>query len=241
MSTSAWATFFTGHAPRYEDNVFTKNTVAEVDFLIGELALTPGCSILDIGCGTGRHAIELARRGHDVTGLDLTPAMLDIARDHAEQAGVTVRWVQANARDFTLNARFDAVICLCEGAFGLLGAVDDPIEQPLDILRNAARAMKPGAPCLFTVLNAYRMARKYGQADVESGTFDPLTLTEQSDVGPEIQGLSERAFVPTELRLLFRIAGLEVRNIWGGTAGNWGRRTIDLDEYEIMIVGRMGQ
>jgi hypothetical protein len=46
----------------------------------------------------------------------------------------------------------------------------------------------------------------------------------------------ERGFVGTELRLLFRLAGLSVVNMWGGTAGNWGRRTRDLDEYEIMIV-----
>ena len=46
----------------------------------------------------------------------------------------------------------------------------------------------------------------------------------------------ERAFVPTELRLLFRIAGMSVLNMGGGTAGNWGRRSLDLDEIEIMIV-----
>lgn len=50
--------------------------------------------------------------------------------------------------------------------------------------------------------------------------------------------LRERAFVPTELVLLFRMAGLEVLNIWGGTAGNWGRRKIDLDEMEIMVLAR---
>jgi hypothetical protein len=42
--------------------------------------------------------------------------------------------------------------------------------------------------------------------------------------------------VPAELVLLFRLAGMSVLNIWGGTAGNWGRRTLDLDEIEIMIV-----
>ena len=48
----------------------------------------------------------------------------------------------------------------------------------------------------------------------------------------------ERAFLPTELMLLFRIADMSVLNIWGGTAGNWGRRPLDLDEIEIMIVAR---
>ena len=48
----------------------------------------------------------------------------------------------------------------------------------------------------------------------------------------------ERAFVAPELVLLFGMAGLRVRDIWGGTAGNWGRRSIDLDEIEIMVVAR---
>ncbi|UEC43101.1 MAG: hypothetical protein METHAR1v1_1080006 [Methanothrix sp.] len=53
--------FFDAHAPIYYDNVFTKNTLQEVDFLIEELALPPAGSILDVGCGTGRHSIELAQ------------------------------------------------------------------------------------------------------------------------------------------------------------------------------------
>jgi hypothetical protein len=50
--------------------------------------------------------------------------------------------------------------------------------------------------------------------------------------------MRERGFVPTELRLLFGLAGLETLGIWGGTAGTWGKRPIDLDEYEIMVLAR---
>lgn len=77
---SEWACFFSGHAPFYEDNCSTANTLAEVDFLLDELGLQPGQSI------------ELARRGYQVPGVDLSTGMLSVARAHAEAAGVTDIW-----------------------------------------------------------------------------------------------------------------------------------------------------
>jgi hypothetical protein len=84
------------------------------------------------------------------------------------------------------------------------------------------------------------MIRRYTNKDVAEGKFDPLTMVESSECPPR-EGhppiaVRERAFVPTELVLLFRLAGMSVLNIWGGTAGNWGRRGLDLDEMEIMVV-----
>ena len=239
MSASEWADFFDGHATEYDGNVFTKNTMAEVAFLVEELELTPGAAILDIGCGTGRHAVELARLGYRVTGVDISAGMLAQARKRAEAAGITATWLQADASRVALDGPCDGVICLCEGAFGLLGGRDDALGQPAAILRNAAAAMKPGAKCLFTVLNGFRMARQYKQEDVSAGRFDPLTLTEVSECAPGNDSpMRERGFVPTELALLFGSAGLNVLHIWGGTAGNWRRGPIELDEMEIMVVAR---
>jgi len=239
---STWEKFFDAHAPIYEENVFTKNTLAEVDFLLEELSLPPGAALLDVGCGTGRHSIELARRGYSVTGLDLSSEMLARAAQAAKSAGVRVKLIQADATRFSLPAKYDAAVCLCEGAFGLLGQSDDPIAQPLSILCNISRSLKPEARAMLTVLNAAAMLRKYTNRDVTEGRFDPFSMVESSEHPPR-EGLSpvalrERAFVPTELVLLFRLAGMAVLNMWGGTAGNWGRRTLDLDEIEIMIVAR---
>ncbi len=237
-----WADFFNQHAPQYEENCFTKNTLAEVDFLVAELDLEPGMTVLDVGCGTGRHAIELARRGYRVTGIDISAGMLAEAAHNAARAGVDVAWVESDARDFSLPPHFDAALCLCEGAFGLLGREDDPIGQPLAILRNVAAALRPEAPCLFTVLNGYALSRRHSRESVAEGLFDPLTLAECSEYSASDpsgrHSLRERAFVPTELVLLFGAAGLAVTNIWGGTAGSWNRQTIDLDEIEIMVVAR---
>ena len=166
--------------------------------------------------------------------------MLARAAQAADKAGVRVEWVHADATRFSFPAKFDAALCLCEGAFGLLSQQDDPIEQPLAILRNVARSLKPQAKALFTVLNGAAMLRRYQKQDVAEGRFDPMKMVESSEHPPR-EGLPpipvrERGFLPTELILLFRMAGLTVLHLWGGTAGNWGRRPLDLDEIEIMAV-----
>lgn len=237
-----WKQFFDAHAPISGDNVFTNNTLAEVDFLIEVLELPEGASVLDVGCGTGRHSIELANRGYAAAGLDLSAAMLARAAAAAEAAGVQVEWVHDDATSFVLDRTFAAAICLCEGSFGLFGQGGDPIEQPLAILHNISACLQPGAMALLTVLNAARMIRSSQNDDVAAGRFDPFALVETGAMPPR-EGLPavevrERAFVGTELNLLCRLAGLEVLHLWGGTAGYWGRRPLDLDEFEIMLVAR---
>ena len=239
-----WEEFFDGHAPVYMDNSFTKNTVEEVDFVLEELRLPPGSRILDVGCGTGRHAVELARRGYRVTGVDISSGMLAEAEKAAREANVEVELIHADATQFTSDKLFDAAICLCEGAFSLLGSEDDPLEHDLAILRNIHTALKPGARFILTAPNACRMIRQVTQEDVESGRFDPVTMVEVSTVewdtpaGKKSRQVRERSYVPTELVMLLRQAGFEVEQIWGGTAGDWGRRKIQLDEMEVMVVAR---
>jgi ubiquinone/menaquinone biosynthesis C-methylase UbiE len=239
-----WQEFFDGHAPVYMDNSFTKNTVKEVDFVLEELKLRAGSFILDVGCGTGRHAIELAKQGYQITGIDLSKGMLKEAEKAAKKAKVKVEWVHADATRFKSDKLFDAAICLCEGAFGLLGMGDDPIEHDLTILRNINAVLKRRARLILTALNACAMIRQHTQKDVEDGRFDPSAMVEihpiecETSDGKKSVMVKERGFVPTELVMLFRQAGFEVEHIWGGTAGNWGKRKINLDEVEIMVIGR---
>jgi len=239
---SPWQQFHDLEAPNYDQLCFTQNTAREIEFMLDILNLSPGASILDVGCGTGRHAVELARKGFAVTGIDLSSGMVTQARDKARVAKVEIEWVQADASTFSLDKRFDAVICICEGSFGLLGGANDAIEHPLSILRNISRSLRPGSKALFTMLSAFKMIRERSPEDIEQGRFDPLTMTTSTDYSPG-EGLPairlrERAFTPTEITLLFQLAGLSVLNIWGGTAGNWGKRAIELDEYEIMVVAQ---
>ena len=226
--SSPWQRFHDWEAESYDQLCYTQDTAREVPFIVEVLGLPAGAAILDVGCGTGRHAVALARLGYRVTGLDFSAGMLAQAREKARAAGVA------------LERGFDAAICICEGSFGLLGAEDDAIEQPLAILRNVARALRPEGRALFTILSAFKMIRERTPEDLAQGRFDPLAMSTLTDMAPG-EGepplrLRERAFTPTEIKLLFRLAGLRVLNIWGGTAGNWGKRAIELDEFEIMVV-----
>nr|MDO8134575.1 class I SAM-dependent methyltransferase [Candidatus Njordarchaeum guaymaensis] len=239
-----WETFFDGHAPVYMKEVFTQNTVKEVDFVIEELKLQPGCSILDMGCGTGRHSVELAKRGYRVTGVDISSGMLAEAEKAATEAGVRVEWIQADATKFKSRKTFDGAICLCEGAFGLLASSDHPIGHDLAILSNINAALKPGSKLILTTLNAFEKIRRFSQEDVEKGKFDPVMMVEVFTMecvtprGKKSVLVRERGYVPTELFMLFGQADFEVEHIWGGTAGNWGRRKINLDEIEVMVVAK---
>jgi len=237
-----WVEFFDGHAPVYMSNPFTRDTVKEVDFLAEELNLPPKSRILDIGCGTGRHSIELAKRGYHVTGVDISSGMLTEAKKRAEETGVLVEWVHADATKYRSKRLFDAAICLCEGAFALLTLEDDPVAHDLAILRNINASLKRGGRFVLTTLNGFAKIRKHSQKDVEHGIFDPLTLIEtltaewETPQGKRSVLVRERGYLPQELATMLPQTGFRVDHIWGGTAGNWARRKIELDEIEIMVV-----
>lgn len=244
MQPVDWKAFFDTHAPHYMENGFTKWTTTEVQFLLDLFQLPEGASILDLGCGTGRHAIELAKRGFRVTGVDLSSGMLDQARKTAEAAGVSVEWIEADATTFCSADHFDAVICLCEGGFGLVGANEDPVTHDLGILKTAFTSLRPGGSFLLTALNGYSIIRQMKDEHIQEGRFDPATMMAayidemQLPEGPQHIYIRERLFIPPEVVSMMRHAGFVVEHVWGGTAGEWGKRPVKLDEIEAMYVAR---
>ena len=239
---SPWQAFFDAHAPHYDANPFTQHTKAEVDFLLTLFALPTGASVLDVGCGTGRHALELARRGYRVTGIDLSEGMLSVARAKAAVDSLDVRFLQADAALYQAEGAYDAAICLCEGGPGLIGEGDDAEAHDLAIFRNAANALRPNAPFLLTALNGYATIRQMQDAIVHEGRFDPATMTSSYEdewdlpEGPRVVQIYERLFIPPEVTSLLKSAGFRVDAVWGGTAGHWAQRPLSLDEVEAMYV-----
>jgi len=130
-----------------------EQTRAEADFLMRELRLRDGGDqrVLDVPCGFGRHALELAARGCRVTGVDLSAEMLDAARALAAQAGeragsragAAVEWRQADMRDLPSQPAFDAACCL-GNSFGYLDR-----QGTRAFLAAVARALEPGARFAF--------------------------------------------------------------------------------------------
>ncbi|USH00876.1 methyltransferase domain-containing protein [Thermococcus argininiproducens] len=239
MKKHEWEEFFDKESDYYLQEPFTKYTKEEIEFLLEEFNLPEGAKILDVGCGVGRHSIELAKRGYRVTGIDISQKMLEKAKKWAQKEGVKVEWIKADATRFKRNEEFDAVICLCEGAFSLLGSSDDPIEHDLAILRNIYESLKPGGKFILTALSALSRIKKATNEDIAIGAFDPNTMTFFEELeapdGTKVP-IRERVYVPTELYLMFKMVGFEVKAIWGGTAGRWGKRKVDMDDIEIMVV-----
>jgi len=196
---------------------FTKGTEQEVGFLVDELALRPGMRVLDVGCGPGRHARALATRGLEVVGLDISARFVALA---AEDAPAGATFVRGDARTMTFDAEFDAVVSLCQGAFGLVPGED------AEVLRRMVRALRPGARGAFTAFSAYFQVRWLGEAD----EFD-------ADAGVNHE-LWTSVWTPRELRLVLGGAGAVVDDLWSVSPGEYGRHPPDIEHPEWLVVFR---
>src|SRR2546427_1722798 len=107
-----WRTWFgPGYLELYAEPL-RERTPVEIDQLERLLRLRAPTRILDLACGQGRHAIELARRGYDVTGVDLSPYLLEVANARASEAGVRVRWLVGDMREAIKADPFDVIVNL---------------------------------------------------------------------------------------------------------------------------------
>ena len=120
-----WRAFFTeSFGPLQRSGLRDDQTTTEVDFLERALALRSASTVLDVPCGTGRHAVELAARGHAVTGVDFNPEVLAAARSLAAERGVAVDLRRGDLRHLDASGAYDAAYCFW-GSFGYFDADGD--------------------------------------------------------------------------------------------------------------------
>jgi SAM-dependent methyltransferase len=240
---------FANYAKTYDTEPFTAGTSGEVDFLEKEFACDKSKSILDIGCGTGRHAVELARRGYSITGIDLSSAQLERARQKAKEAGAHVDFLRLNACSLPFRNEFDFVIMLCEGGFSL----QETDALNYQILESAERALRSPGKLIFSSLNAlfplYHNLKEFlngkpNGTKIGECTFDPLTFRDHSticftdDDGKTINlQTDERYYAPSEITWYLRSLGFRKSSLHGCHLGDFSRdHDLTTDDFEILVI-----
>ena len=213
---------------------FTTGSEQEVTFLLEVLDLPAGARVLDVGCGPGRHSIPLAQAGFAVVGVDISRRFLDLAAEGARAAGVGAGFFQVDARQMPFDDEFDAVISICQGAFGLMGK-DDGL-----ILRRMMEATKPGGVLALTAFSAYHAARYQTEAnlDADEGIVHEETTIRDERGAEHPVDLWTGVYTPRELRLLAIGTGLVPEHVWSVGPGDFARHVPDVEHPEFMLVAR---
>jgi len=242
---------FENYAESYDSEEFTKGTIGECDFIEKEIGYDKSVKILDVGCGTGRHSLELSRRGYTVTGIDLSESLLQRARQKASAESLHVVFKKHDAREPHFRNTFDVVIMLCEGGFSLM----ETDEMNFQILKNAAQALKPKGTLIFTTLNAlfplfhsvkdfFEEKEKNDNASYKNNTFDLMTfrdhnITEFTDDSGNKRSLkcNERYYTPSEITWLLTSLGFKNIHISGAKLGAFSRDdTLTTKDFEMLVI-----
>jgi len=205
----------------YSQEPYTQNTSAEVDFIEDEIGRDYSNRILDIGCGSGRHTLELARRGYTVIGTDLSESMLAQGQKIAKAENLTVDLIQCDARKLKYQEEFNTVIMLCEGAFSLV----EEDEMDRLILANAYRALRSNGKLILTAPNAVHMLTQ--QSNV---SFDPITFREtfklektRPDGRKKMLDCTQRYYTCPELNWLLKQVGFKSVKFFACTKAGYDR------------------
>lgn len=213
----------------FADVMFPERRETEAEELVATsplLKVSTGTRVLDLACGPAVHVVPLARAGAEVTGVDLSPAMLDCAAAACDQAGVSARLVQANMLDFVEPGAFDLVINM----YTSFGYFTEPGDN-LRVLRNIHASLAPGGAAVVDLLGKEVLASWVGRpqaVDLPGGTvfmrdtiLDDWTRlrTDWTLVrGDEVRHASLLCvlYSAAELRALFEQAGFVDVECFGG-------------------------
>lgn len=253
MNKKQWyESLFENYGNKYDSESFAQGTIGECDFIEEEMNFNKTLKIIDVGCGTGRHSIELAKRGYSVTGIDLSESMLEKAREKAMQNGLKIDFFKHDARNLPFNKEFDVAIMMCEGGFPLM----ETDEMNYEILKNVSQALKDNAKFIFTTLNGlfpiFNSIEEFCATNTEDGnatyhknTFDFMTFRDfnitkvEDDNGTEKElECNERYYIPSEITWLLKSLGFKKIEIFGAKLGAFSREDkLAKDDFEMLVIG----
>ncbi len=243
-----YESLFENYGKNYDNESFTKGTVGECDFIEKEIDFDKSLKIIDIGCGTGRHSIELTKRGYNILGIDLSESQLKQARAKAQN--LYIEFQKHDARKLPFKNKFDLAIMLCEGGFCLM----ETDEMNFEILRNAAESLKKSGKLIFSALNClfplyhsieeFHSTKDKGNTTCKSNTFDLMTFRDHNMVTVEddsgnIKKLecNERFYAPSEITWLLKSLGFKKIDIYGAKHGAFSRNDkLTTEDFEMLVI-----
>lgn len=224
-----------------------QRTQEEVDGVLSLLNPTPGSHILDWCGGWGRHSIELAKRGFRVTLLDFAPNHIQMAREVAKAAGVSLDFVCADFRKTPSTIQADFAVNLFTAGLGCLTEEDDA-----QALRSLYAALKPGALFLLDTISLFWLVKNYqprgwdededrSRRRFETREFDFWTNRNRAQAFFWEKGKKEkeseidlRIYSPAELAAVLRRAGFEPVELFGDFDG----QEFGFDSRRLIMISR---
>ncbi|AKG38382.1 methyltransferase type 11 [Infirmifilum uzonense] len=245
---------------QYYDILYShRNVKSEVDFLekvFQKHAKRSVKKILDVGCGTGIHSVELARRGYSVLGVDASKVMIERAREKAKDID-NVSFMVADARHLKLPEKYDAAIAM----YGVISYFTTD-EDALDFLKSIRESLESGSIFVFDTWNMLGVlekrvyyetpsthVRKYGSLIAlkeESWRLNVLSQTSTAEISWSVIDLKSgvidtashtlvlRLFTPRELKHLLRESGFEVVTMFE----DYTCKPITESSSELVVVAR---
>lgn len=226
MSSNWWENFFHGVALDFWRAVLSPElTRAEADFIEKQLQLPPNAKVIDVPCGNGRLAIELAKRGFQLTAIDIASEFIAEAKRASIEAGVEVDWREGDMRELPWTEEFDGAFCF-GNSFGYL----DDDEGNAEFLKAVSRSLKPGsrfildypavAECMLPVFQPSRTMEIAGIKVSIQHRYDHETAVMHNDFTFVRDGVTEerpssqRIYTYREVNDLLLYAGFEVVNAY---------------------------
>jgi len=248
-----YESLFDNYGLQYDKENFVHGTLGECDFIENEIEFNKQSRILDIGCGTGRHSIELTKRGYKVTGVDLSDSQLERAKAKATEQNLRINFQKHDARNLPFSQEFDLALMICEGAFPLM----ETDEMNYLILQNASKSLRNNGKLIFTTLNGLfplfhsvkeflALESKEGNATYDKNSFDLMTFRDYNktsvtdDSGNKIDlECNERYYVPAEITWLLKSLNFKTIDIYGARLGAFSRKDkLTTEDFEMLIIAQ---